>query len=92
MAFKRSAVRSRLSPPEGNRGKALGHNGPGLFPVLFGLGWGVAKRCYIACLALYFLRDFGYMATGLAPWLLDVLGLELILWLLMMATEKGIIW
>ena len=49
---------------------------------------GVAKRCYIACLALSFLKDFGYLATGLAPWLLDVLELGLILWLLMMATEK----
>ena len=46
MAFKRSAVRSRLSPPEGNRGKALGHNGPGLFS----LRWRGVARWDIACL------------------------------------------
>ena len=63
MAFKRSAVRSRLSPPEGNREKALGHNGPGLFS----LRWRGVARWDIACLALPFLGNFGALATDLAP-------------------------
>ena len=69
MAFKRSAVRSRLSPPEGNRGKALGHNGPGLFPLCWD-GWrGVARRWGIDLPNLAFPWEFwgyGYGVGSLA--------------------------
>ena len=65
MAFKRSAVRSRLSPPEGNRGKALGHNGPGLFPMCGNDQMSVARMWGIALPNLTFPWEFWGFGYGL---------------------------
>ena len=79
MAFKRSAVRSRLSPPQGNRGKALDHNGPGLFPLCWEGEGDVDRMRDTACPTLLLLGNFRVIAAGLAPGFSVGLGL---LWIL----------